>query len=317
MADLPRRGLCLGVAKFDASPQLKGLGCAALVLILVLNGCSAAPAPRADSRPLVLTTFTVLADLLQTVAGEHVRVESITKVGAEIHGYEPTPSDLVHAQDADLIVDNGLGLERWFQRFVQHVDAPHVVLSDGVDPVPIANGRYDGEPNPHAWMSPTAAKIYVDNAVAALSELDEEHSPEFRRNGAQMKAQLDGLMTEFRGAFDDGDTTVLATCEGAFSYLARDAGLNEVYLWPVNSEAQGTPRQTQKVIRTVREHDVPTIFCESTANPESQKRVAAESGAHLAGPLYVDSLSGPEGPVPDFLSLLRHDLTVIKEGLTR
>ncbi|GAA1341645.1 metal ABC transporter substrate-binding protein [Arthrobacter roseus] len=303
--------------KDSSSPHLQWAGIVPLILGLILSGCGApTTAHEPDDRPMVMTTFTVLADLVQTVGGEHVRVESITKIGAEIHGYEPTPSDLVNAQDADLILDNGLGLERWFQRFVQHVDAPRVVLSDGVSPLPITNGRYDGEPNPHAWMSPIAAKVYVDNAVVALSNLDQEHSADFRRNGDRLNAELDALMQDFRTAFTGKDATILATCEGAFSYLARDAGLTEVYLWPVNAEAQGTPRQTQKVIQTVREHNVPAVFCESTVNQEAQKRVAAESGAQLTGPLYVDSLSGPQGPVPSFLALLRHDLTVIKEGLT-
>ncbi len=303
--------------KDKRSPHLQQMGIVVLVLGLLLSGCGAPPARQEpDNRPMVLTTFTVLADLVRTVAGDHVRVESITKIGAEIHGYEPTPSDLVNAQEADLILDNGLGLERWFQRFVQHVDAPRVVLSDGVAPLPITNGRYDGEPNPHAWMSPTAAKVYVNNAVVALTNLDPEHSADFQRNGDQLKADLDALMQDFRTAFTGKDATVLATCEGAFSYLARDAGLTEVYLWPVNAEAQGTPRQTQNVIQAVRDHNVPAVFCESTVNHEAQKLVAAESGAQLAGPLYVDSLSSAQGPVPGFLSLLRHDLTVIKEGLT-
>ena len=91
-----------------------------------------------DDRPVVLTTFTAFADIAQMVAGEHLRVESITKVGAEIHGYEPTPRDIARATDADLILDNGLNLELWFEQFVESVDVPHVVVSDGVEPMDIA-----------------------------------------------------------------------------------------------------------------------------------------------------------------------------------
>lgn len=289
---------------------------------LVVAGCGVPAVGRAgaadDARPLVLTTFSVLADLTRSVAGEHVRVESITKVGTEIHGYEPTPSDLVRAQDADLVLDNGLGLERWFERFVLSLDVPHVVLSEGVKPVDIRSGNYSGLPNPHAWMSPAAAQIYVDNIVAALSDLDPSNASDFRANGAAVKSELQKLLDLLRETFKSSDAAdALVTCEGAFSYLARDAGLEESFIWPVNSDSEGTPRQIRNVIAFVEEHDVPTVFCESTVNPTAQQQVARSTGAQLAGPLYVDSLSEAGGPVPTFLDLLRYDIDLIVEGLAQ
>lgn len=291
-----------------------------LIWLLALSGCGTLPTERAaaddDARPMVLTTFSVLADLTRSVAGEHVRVESITKVGTEIHGYEPTPSDLINAQQADLILDNGLGLERWFERFVLSVDAPHVILSEGVEPVDIRSGDYQGLPNPHAWMSPKAAQIYVDNIVTALSDLDPSHADDYELNGDTLKQELRSLHTDLQSAFATGAATpALVTCEGAFSYLARDAGLEEAFIWPVNSDNEGTPRQIKDVISFVEQHDVPTVFCESTVNPSAQQQVARSTGAALAGPLYVDSLSEADGPVPTFLDLLRHDINLIVEGL--
>lgn len=299
----------LGVAPVLLSGLLLG-GCAA-------QGPSTVAADPADDRPLVLTTFSVIADLVDTVGGGHVRVESITKIGAEIHGYEPTPSDLVRAADADLVVDNGLGLERWFERFLQSVDAPHVVLSDGVEPVDIRSGDYSGLPNPHAWMSPVAAATYVDNAVDALSALEPAHAADFAANGELLKDELAALLAGFRADLADADASALVTCEGAFSYLARDAGLEEAFLWPVNSDSEGTPRQIGNVIDFVEERRIPTVFCESTVNPSAQEQVALATGATLGGTLYVDSLSPADGPVPTFLDLLRHDLHTISEGLTR
>lgn len=305
--------------KFSGVP----LAGALLVLALLLSACAprseAAPAVggHGDDRPVVLTTFTVLADLADEVGGGHVRVESITKVGAEIHGYEPTPSDLVDAQDADLILDNGLGLERWFERFLLSVDAPHAVLSDGVEPLDIRSGDYEGLANPHAWMSPLAAQTYVDNIVSALSDLEPDHAADFHANGARIKAELAALLSELRDGVAAEPSAALVTCEGAFSYLARDAGLKEAFLWPVNSDTEGTPRQIREVIRFVEDHDVPAVFCESTVNPGAQQQVSLATGARLAGPLYVDSLSGPDGPVPTFLDLLRHDIRTISEGLSQ
>lgn len=288
-------------------------------VVFLSAGCAAqaAPAAPADDRPLVLTTFSVLADLADTVGGGHVRVESITKVGAEIHGYEPTPSDLVRAQEADLILDNGLGLERWFERFLTSVDAPHAVLSDGVDAVGIRSGDYTGRANPHAWMSPLAAQTYVDNTVEALSGLAPDHADDFEANGRQLKADLAGLLVGFRDEIAHVDAPALVSCEGAFSYLARDAGLEEAFIWPVNADSEGTPRQIRDVIAFVEENRVPTLFCESTVNPSAQEQVALATGAELGGTLYVDSLSEPDGPVPTFLELIRYDLQTVAEGLTR
>jgi manganese transport system substrate-binding protein len=297
---------------------------AAVVLLLLLGALSACgapgpagrPAASEDPRPLVLTTFTVLADMARTIGGGHVQVESITKIGAEIHGYEPTPSDLVNAQDADLILDNGLGLERWFERFVASVPAPHVVLSEGVEPVNIRSGDYEGKPNPHAWMSPLAAKTYVDNTVKALSGLDPAHAADFRANGGRYKRELDEVMQELTAAFDGAQSArALVTCEGAFSYLTRDAGLQEAFLWPVNSDAEGTPHQIKDAIQFVQQHQAPAVFCESTVNPAAMEQVAAATGARLVKPLYVDSLSAADGPVPTHLDLIRHDIRMIKEGL--
>lgn len=291
---------------------------------VLLAGCAvpasptASPEPSSD-RPMVLTTFTVIADMVRTVAGEHAEVHSITRIGAEIHGYEPTPSDLVSAASADLIFDNGFGLERWFEGFVARLDVPHVVLTDGIEPVNIRTGDYEGLPNPHAWMSPLAGQTYVDNIVAGLTELVPDARDDFERNGADLKAQLQALADDFEQtiATVPPQRRVLATCEGAFSYLARDLGLDEVYLWPVNADTQGTPQQIRDAITLVRDRGVPAVFCETTVNDAAQRQVARESGAEFAGYLYVDSLSDPDGPVPTYLDLLRFDVETIAEGLSR
>jgi len=292
--------------------------------VALLAGCAGAVSPNLshepdDPRPLVLTTFTVIADMARHVGGEHVRVESITRIGAEIHGYEPTPSDLVSAASADLILDNGFGLERWFENFVANLDVPHVVLTEGIEPINIRTGDYEGLPNPHAWMSPVAGQVYVDNIVTALSELVPDAAAEFAANGTEYKTQLQVLADDFETALAavPAQRRVLVTCEGAFSYLARDLGLEEAYLWPVNSDTQGTPQQIRDAITLVRDRNVPAVFCETTVNSSSQEQVARESGARFAGNLFVDSLSEPDGPVPTYLELLEFDVRMIAEGLSR
>ncbi|WP_444959881.1 metal ABC transporter substrate-binding protein [Nocardiopsis sp. M1B1] len=294
------------------------LPAASLALVLGLTACSSsAGQERDDGRLLVLTTFTVLADMARNVADGRVEVASLTRPGAEIHGYEPTPDDLVRGQDADLILENGLGLEAWFSQFTERVQAPTAVLSDGVETIPISAGEYEGQPNPHAWMSPDNAPVYVDNIRDALTELDPGGEQVYAEAAEAYKDEIsevgDYLEEELAGVPDS--SRALVTCEGAFSYLARDAGLTEMYLWPVNAETQGTPRQTAAVTEFVRDNQVPAVFCESTVNDGSQRSVARETGAAMGRTLYVDSLSEEGGPVPTYLDLLRHDAEAIVAGL--
>lgn len=295
-----------------ALPVLAGLA----IVALMLSGC--ARDTGADDRPVVVTTFTVLADIARNVAGDHLRVESITKVGAEIHGYEPTPGDVRVTANADLLLDNGLGLEAWFERFVDELDVPHTVVSDEVDPIPIASDAYAGRPNPHAWMSPLEAKTYVDAMVVAFGDLDPVHAADFRANGDAYNAQLDEVHDELTAGLESlpPGQRALVTCEGAFSYLTRDAGLAEAYLWPVNAEQQSTPRQIADVIDFVERNDVAAVFCESTVSDSAMRQVAGATGAAFGGVLYVDSLSLPDGPVPTYLDLLRHDVRTIVAGLS-
>ncbi|WP_286794929.1 metal ABC transporter substrate-binding protein [Microbacterium sp. UBA3394] len=289
---------------------------------LCLAGCSSAPAPDTQSaaadRPQVLTTFTVLADIAQNVAGDDIEVTSITKPGAEIHGYEPTPGDIRAASDADLVIDNGLNLEAWFAQFVETVDVTHVVVSDGVEPIDIADDAYAGTPNPHAWMSPANVQVYVDNIAEAFADLVPASADAFAARADDYKAQLQQIQDDLDARLSelDADHRALVTCEGAFSYLARDAGLTEQYLWAVNAEQQATPQQIAATIEFVRDRDVPAVFCESTVSDRAMQQVVEATDATFGGILYVDSLSESDGPVPTYLDLIRHDVDTIVAGLT-
>ena len=287
---------------------------------LCLAGCSSAPDPQsaAADRPQVLTTFTVLADIAQNVAGDDIEVTSITKPGAEIHGYEPTPGDIRAASDADLVIDNGLNLEAWFAQFVETVDVTHVVVSDGVEPIDIADDAYAGTPNPHAWMSPANVQVYVDNIAEAFADLVPASADAFAARADDYKAQLQQIQDDLDARLSelDADHRALVTCEGAFSYLARDAGLTEQYLWAVNAEQQATPQQIAATIEFVRDRDVPAVFCESTVSDRAMQQVVEATDATFGGILYVDSLSESDGPVPTYLDLIRHDVDTIVAGLT-
>ena len=268
--------------------------------------------------PRVVTTFTVLADMAQNVAGDAADVVSITKPGSEIHNYQPTPKDIGRSREADLVLRNGLNLELWFEQFLTRLgDVPSATLSDGVVPISIGEGPYDGKPNPHAWMSPEAALLYVDNIRDALAGIAPESAGTFAANAERYKDEIRGILEPVRtrlAALPD-DQRVLVTSEGAFSYLARDLDLDELYLWAINADAQGTPQQVKKVIDAVRTRNVPVVFSESTVSDKPARQVARATGAEYGGVLFVDSLSEADGPVPTYLDLLRVTTTRIADGL--
>lgn len=289
---------------------------AVLVLLSVLGTISVA---AAQDKFKVVTTFTIIADMARNVAGDAATVESITKPGAEIHNYQPTPGDIQRAQGANLILWNGLNLERWFERFLQNLrDVPGVVVSDGIEPMGIAEGPYSGKPNPHAWMSPANAMIYVDNIRNALSQYDPANAATYAANAEAYKAKIQATIEPVRAelAAIPEDKRWLVTSEGAFSYLARDFGLRELYLWPINADQQGTPQQVRKVIDAVTANKIPVVFSESTVSDKPARQVARETGAAYGGILYVDSLSEADGPVPTYLDLLRVTSETITKGLT-
>ncbi|WP_430624017.1 metal ABC transporter substrate-binding protein [Pantoea agglomerans] len=266
----------------------------------------------------VVTTFTVIADMVKNVAGDAAEVTSITKPGAEIHEYQPTPGDIKRAQGAQLIMANGLNLERWFERFYQHLDeVPEVIVSAGVKPIGIGEGPYNGKPNPHAWMSPDNALIYVDNIRDALVKYDPAHAETYRQNAAAYKQKITAALDPLRQQIADipEDKRWMVTSEGAFSYLARDLGMKELYLWPVNADQQGTPQQVRKVIDQVKKNAIPAVFSESTVSDKPARQVARETGAHYGGVLYVDSLSNAQGPVPTYLDLLRVTTETLAQGI--
>ncbi|MEM9205451.1 MAG: metal ABC transporter substrate-binding protein [Pseudomonadota bacterium] len=273
----------------------------------------------ADDTFKAVTTFTVIADMARNVAGDAAIVESITKPGAEIHGYEPTPRDLIRAQDADLVLWNGLNLELWFQQFFSNLDdVPFATVSEGIDPINIGSGSYEGKPNPHAWMGLESALVYVENIRDAFIEHDPDNAEVYRANAERYATEIRETISPLRDLIADvpEDRRWLVTCEGAFSYIARDFDMKELYLWPMNADETGTPQQVRAVIDGVRDNNIPAVFCESTVNTDPAEQVARETGVRYGGVLYVDSLTEEDGPVPTYLDLLRVTSQTIAEGLT-
>ena len=272
----------------------------------------------AEEKIKIVTTFTIIADITKNITGDAAEVLSITKPGAEIHGYQPTPKDIVKAYDADLILWNGMNLEIWFDQFFSNLsETTSVTVSEGIDAINISEGDYQGLPNPHAWMGLNEALIYVDNIVNALSYYDKKNSELYFQNAAKYKEKIISTIEPLKESILQipEKQRWLVTCEGAFSYLARDLSLKELFIWPMNADEVGTPKQIKKVIDKINENEIPIIFCESTVNQAPAKQIAKETGAKFGGILYVDSLSDKNGPVPTYLDLLKSTYNTVEKGL--
>lgn len=298
--------------------QFAALALAAAAIGGMAPSDRAAHAQPAAGKPLrVVTTFTVIQDIAQNVAGTAAIVESITKPGAEIHDYQPTPLDVVKAQSADLVLWNGMNLERWFERFFENVkEVRSAVVTEGIAPMGIKEGPYEGKPNPHAWMSTGSALIYVENIRKALTDADPANAAAYAKNAAAYSEQIKAIDAPLRARLDKvpADKRWLVSSEGAFSYLARDYGWREAYLWPINADEQGTPQQVRRLIDLVRKNKIPAVFSESTISDRAAKQVARETGAKYGGVLYVDSLSDARGAVPTYLKLLEVTVDTIAKG---
>ena len=289
----------------------------AVLLLSFAAGSCKRISTKNQNEEVILASFTVLADIIKNVSKDDFIVRSIVKPGVEVHGYQPTPSDLVKASSAFVFVDNGFGFELWAEKFISNLKVKRITVSEGLDPIFISEDAYKGKPNPHAWISPKRGMLYVDIIVESLSELRPSKRELFEENGRIYKDKLSKIDKEFSLFINNlnKEKRYLVSCEGAFSYLTNDYGLEEVYLWPVNAESQITPKRMARTISIVKEKNVPSVFCESTVSNESQMVVVNETGASFGGNLFVDSLSEDSGPASSYIKMLKHNLNLIKKGL--
>ena len=287
------------------------------LIFLTANSCKRNAFEKETNKEVILASFTVLADIIENVAKDEFVVKSITKPGVEVHGYQPTPSDLIKASKAFVFIDNGFGFELWAEKFVSNLQINRVTISNRLEPIFISEDFYKGKPNPHAWISPKRGMIYVDVIVDYLSELKPSEAESFKNNGQIYKNKIAKIDEDFSLFINnlEKNNRYLVTCEGAFSYLTNDYGLKEAYLWPVNAESQITPKRMARTISLVKNKNIPSVFCESTVSNESQMVVASETGANFEGDLFVDSLSEDNESANTYLKMLQHNLTLIKKGL--
>lgn len=304
----------------------KGLaGLVALACVWVgslLSGCHPGAQQRAAAdRPIIVTSFTILQDLVQAVAGDVADVRTISPIGAEVHDWELLPSNFADIESAELIFYNGFDIENWMGQVRATAKAGVNIIAvaeeSGYPTLPITLGELRGSPDPHLWMSPAGAIAYVEVIRDALSEWRPEESEGFMERAAAATTTLSKLQK----AIDEwlapipSEQRLLVTSEAAFLYFAQAFDFRHDAIWGNNDEDEGTPLQIARVIQMIREHEVPVIFFESTISDRHVRSVAEETGIRVAGPLYVDSLGTTDSGVTHLHELLLHNARLIRKEL--
>ncbi|QIT54334.1 zinc ABC transporter solute-binding protein [Aquisalimonas sp. 2447] len=292
--------------------------------VLVLLALTIALSPAAvvgDDRPRVAVTFSVLADLARDIAGEDAQVTSLTPVGAEVHEWELTARNFAALEDADIVFYNGYNLEQWMGqvRATTGGDTPILAVAQRSEwsTLPIVTGDMEGAPDPHLWMDPRAAAAYARVMAEALAELVPEKADAFHERADALEADLKALhqeLTETLKAIPEDDRT-LVTSEAAFLYFADAYGFEHTGIWGTNSEEEGTPRQVAEVTDFIRERQPRSLFWESTISDRHVRGISGDTGIPYHGPLYVDSLSAPDGDAGTYTAMMRYNARMLVDKL--
>jgi manganese/iron transport system substrate-binding protein len=291
---------------------------AVLVVGLVAAACSARSADGDGGRVPVVTTTTILADLVHQVGGDRVRVESLVPKGGEVHTFDPTPSDIRRVTDARLVVRNGLGLDDWLGDLVGDTgtEAPVVALGDGLAGVTLIAGEQPGEAaNPHLWMNVAYASAYAARIADALGDVDPDGATTYRANLAAYQerlAALDGYAKTQLGGIPEANRTVVSFHD-AFPYFAAAYGLT-IDGTVVDAPGQDpSAAQVAALVSRIRDGGVKAIFAEAQFNPDIVDTIAAETGATVVSDLYTDSVGEP--PQDTYEGLMRWNVDRVVAAL--
>lgn len=289
------------------------LGTAPLLLAGLLLACHGPATETPSLRVVAVETF--LADIAQNVAGERLQVQSLLPPGVEPHDYEPTPRDIARVAECDLLIVNGAGLEGFLERLLEGaggqarvIVASAGLVAEGADPV-----------DPHFWLDPNRVIRYVENIRDGLSQADPEGRALYARNAEAYIAQLQALDRWIAGQVQEipTDRRLLVTDHQELGYFADRYGLRIIgSIVPGTSpEAAPSARQLAQLVEDIRSGGVPAIFVGEQENLQLAQQIAAEAGIRVVGGLYTHSLSGPDGPAPTYIEMMRHNTRLIVEAL--
>lgn len=291
------------------------------VIAGMLAACAVAdhvPAPAGGLRVLAAETF--LGDIAQNVAGDRLKVESLLPVMFDPHEFQPTPQDAIKIAQSEVLIVNGLGYETWLAKTLQDSGGRRLVLvaSDGLTPNPDPSGEHPAG-DPHMWMYPLNVVRYVENIRDGLSKADPAGADVYGANAKAYIAKLedlDGWIKTETGQLSP-EKRLLVTNHDSLGYFSAAYGFIMVggVIPSVTNESSPSASQMAALIKSIRTSGAPAIFLDISENQKLANQIAGESGAKVVTDLYVETLSAADGPAPTYITMLKHDVSVIVEAL--
>lgn len=269
------------------------------------------------TRPLrVVTTFSILADLLRNVGGDAIIVSTLVGPDADAHVFEPSPADAKRVRDAELVVMNGLGFEGWIERLIKASGyrGPLVVASAGITPKKIGK-----EPDPHAWHNLSHTRQYILNIRDALARIRPDDAQGFQQRAAQYLALLNDLDAELRKVFAaiPKQQRRVITSHDAFGYFGDAYGIEFLSPQGMSTDSEPSASAIARLVDQIRREGVRAVFVENITDPRLVERIAREGGVSFGGKLYSDALSKPGTEADTYLKLFAHNAKLISESLVK
>ena len=278
-----------------------------------------------DRKVKVVTTYSIIYDIVKNVGGDRVEIHSLAPIGSNPHEYDPLPEDVQRTADADVVFYNGLNLEAgnsWFEKLLETTgksgdDAPVFRLSEGVEAKHLTSKENKGQEDPHAWLDIRNGIKYAENARDALIKIDPEHKDVYEKNAKAYISQLEELHQKALERVNEipKEKRILITSEGAFKYFSAAYGFEAGYIWEINAENQGTPQQVSAVVDFIREKKVPVLFVETSIDPRSMEMVSRETGVPIAGKVFTDSLGKPGEDGDTYIKMMEWNINTILDAL--
>ena len=283
---------------------------------LATLGVATTSRPWAADKLKVVTTFTILGDMVRNVGREHIALTTLVGPDGDAHVYEPTPADARTLAQADVVVVNGLGFEGWIDRLVRvsGYKGPVVVASEGVAALTVEENR----PDPHVWQDLANGRLDVANIARALAAADPAHADDYRRRAEAYDRELAALDRDIRGRLGafPADRRKVITSHDAFQYFGRAYGIDFRAPVGLSTESEPSAGEVAALIRQMRDEGIHALFVENVTDPRLVEQLAREAGAVVGGRLYSDSLSGPTGPAPTYLDMFRHNVAEIAKAVS-
>ena len=273
----------------------------------------------------VVTTNSILEDMVDQVGGDDVDVYSIVKRGTDPHAYDPTTDDIAAATDADVLFHNGLNLETggsgWFNKLTdtanKHDDKEVFAVSKNVKPLYLTEAGKENETDPHAWLDVSNGVKYVKLINSVLKDKDPDNAKAYQKRTDAYVEKLEKLHKEAQNKFADipEEQRLLVTSEGAFKYFSKAYDIKPAFIWEINTESQGTPEQMKQVLAKIDQSEVKSLFVESSVSPKSMNQVSKETGLPIHSKIYTDSLAKKGTQGDTYYDMVKWNIDKIHDGM--